>query len=67
MFWYIFGGLTFLILVLIAGYLYYQDRKYLHSKVSEVMGEDLKKEIEDEREEALKRKSSWEDALKSAR
>ncbi len=67
MIWYwIAGSLTVLALALLI-FNYIRERKYLKKKTSEAMSSELREEIEQEREEALKRKREFDEALKDAK
>ncbi|MBN1282506.1 MAG: hypothetical protein JXA24_01890 [Proteobacteria bacterium] len=67
MVWYIIAGLAGAVAVALLVGTYVRDRRYLRSRTSEVMGEGLKAEIDQERAASLARRESWRKALDDAR
>ena len=66
MVWYVIAIICFAIAAALLVYTRVRDSKYDKKKTSEAMGEDLKFEIEEEREAALDRQKKFNEALKQA-
>lgn len=67
MIWYWIAGLLTISALALLVYNYTRERKYLKKKTSEAMSPELRGEIEEEREAALKRKQAFDEALNDAK
>jgi hypothetical protein len=67
MIWYWIAGLLTVVALALLIFNYSRDRKYLKKKTSEAMSRGLKEEIEEEREESLRRKKEFDEAMKEAK
>ncbi len=66
MVWYIIAGIAISAALAILIYSYVRDRRYERLKTSQAMSPELWQEIEEERNEAIKRRGHWRDALTKA-
>lgn len=66
MIWYIIALILFLVAVGLMLFQYLRERRYLGSKTSQAMGDQLWQEIQDERESSKERKEKFRAALKQA-
>ncbi len=66
MVWYIIAIVCFAIAAVLLIYTRVRDSRYDKKKTSEIMSEELKQEIEEEREAALDRQRKFNEALKKA-
>ncbi|MDO8494762.1 MAG: hypothetical protein Q7S68_05445 [Deltaproteobacteria bacterium] len=57
----------FLALLGVAGFFWIRERRYLKKKTSEVMSEQIWKDVIDEREEALEKRRRFHEALEKAK
>ncbi|MFA4874834.1 MAG: hypothetical protein WC956_03160 [bacterium] len=67
MIWYIIAGIAFALALGLLIYTFVRDRRYMRMKTSQAMSRELWAEIEQEREESLKRKDRWTSALTEAK
>lgn len=66
-FWIVFGIFMFIAAMSVVLVIFIQDRRYLRKKTSEVFGKGLREEIEMEREDSLRRKKIFDEALQKAK
>lgn len=57
----------FLVLLMLVLYLWMRERRFLKKKTSEVMSKEVWQEILQEREEALKKRRTFREALEKAK
>ena len=67
MIWYWIAGILTIMAITLLVFNFVRERRYIKKKTSEAMSEELKKEIEEERFDALTRKQKFDDALESAK
>jgi uncharacterized protein HemX len=60
-------GILLVLLIGLVVYFFIGQRKYLHKKTSETMSKDLWQDIQQEREENLQRKKSFQEKLEKAK
>jgi len=66
MVWYIISAIAFAASVAILVITHIRDRRYLRLKASQAMDPAVLEELEQEREDALKRRKRFQEALKGA-
>ncbi len=67
MFWYIILVVVLVLAIILVGYFYITERRYLAKKTSEVMSQEIKEDIEAEREQALERKNKFQKEMNKAK
>ncbi|MFH1873773.1 MAG: hypothetical protein ABH859_01115 [Pseudomonadota bacterium] len=67
MHWYILFGVLLVLAIALVGYFYVSERKYLAKKSSEVMRPEIKQDLDYEREQALRRKEKFQQAIHKAK
>lgn len=60
-------GILIGLLILLVGYFWWRERCYLKKKTSEIMSPSVWSEIVAEREEVLRKRRAFQEALKGAR